>query len=113
MYGYSTTIRRYDIHEAYDIAKAFQIQSLLSQFENDMMSHFDQYDIFPLLKLANKENLQELSDLCYDQLEIEMFEPMRYNKSGLFLCDGELFKSIIKRHNWRKWNNEKFGLSQL
>jgi len=36
---------------------------------------------------------------------------MRYNKSGLFLCDIELFKSIIKRHNFKKSNNEKFGLT--
>jgi hypothetical protein len=50
-------------------------------------------------------------ELCYDQLEIEMFEPMRYNKSGLFLCGVELFKSIINKHNRRKSNNENFGLS--
>lgn len=40
-----------------------------------------------------------------------MFEPMRYNKSGLFLCGIELFKNIINRHNLRKSNNQNVGLS--
>jgi hypothetical protein len=57
MYGFSTTIRRFDIHEAYNIGKALQIPSLLRLFFNDMVTHFDEYDIFPLLKLATEENL--------------------------------------------------------
>jgi hypothetical protein len=33
-----------------------------------MLTHFDQFDIFPLLKLATKEQLFDVMDLCYDQL---------------------------------------------
>lgn len=52
-----------------------------------MITHFDDYELFPLMKMANNEQIFDVIETCYDQLEIEMYEPLRYSKAGCFLLD--------------------------
>ena len=78
----------------------------------DFEENFRCYSVFTLLFVARKFNLPYLQDQCLEELILEDFEQLNYNKYELLQCDIDTFKFVIRQHEHQKLLGRIRGISQ-
>jgi hypothetical protein len=111
LYGLELRICRSEALEALEAIHFLKVAKLKKQLEDDMISNFEEYDLFPLLEKARAMAMPQVEDECMRHLQLEGYEQMRYAKYELLSCSEGTFKFVVHSHNEQRWEDPCFGQS--
>ena len=99
LYSLELRICRSQALDVLDIVHSLHIPRLQRKLEQDIKQNIEDYELFQLLERALLMSMVEIEELCLNQLEMDCYEQMCYEKYELLECNEETFKYVLTHHN--------------